>query len=348
MTEDEKRSEVNIVLNPFFDADSGEVPEVSRDIEKIFYEVANDKFPNFKFGRLRANNLANAHYIIDGKIRYERIKLSDNDFTPKFYYHVFAGLTDLRQNKIKMGNADIWIDDQTLDYTPSAIYRDSPMYLRDQSLESSLKIIESPANTSADIQYLKFLKTKALLIDAGTAYENRDYKKSLEFFQRAAQRDDGQVMKTYAGLYMTNYMLKRFPEAEDAFGKLVAISVEKTSSLTVKFLFGVNDVGFLKDKKLRKQYKIWLKKIGEYFKQTSKCLEIIGHCSNTGPVKWNNKLSFNRAKRIQQLINKNFPQIKKHSKAIGKGFYETIIGSGTDDEKDALDRRVEFKVVPCQ
>ena len=31
----------------------------------------------------------------------------------------------------------------------------------------------------------------------------------------------------------------------------------------------------------------------------------------------------------------------------GKGWDETMVGSGTDDLRDALDRRVEFKVVNC-
>ena len=31
----------------------------------------------------------------------------------------------------------------------------------------------------------------------------------------------------------------------------------------------------------------------------------------------------------------------------GKGWDETIVGSGTDDLRDALDRRVEFKVLNC-
>ena len=31
----------------------------------------------------------------------------------------------------------------------------------------------------------------------------------------------------------------------------------------------------------------------------------------------------------------------------GAGSRENIIGSGTDDQRDALDRRVEFRVTPC-
>jgi outer membrane protein OmpA-like peptidoglycan-associated protein len=33
---------------------------------------------------------------------------------------------------------------------------------------------------------------------------------------------------------------------------------------------------------------------------------------------------------------------------IGKGYDENIIGSGTDDEQDAVDRRVEFRPVHCE
>jgi outer membrane protein OmpA-like peptidoglycan-associated protein len=33
--------------------------------------------------------------------------------------------------------------------------------------------------------------------------------------------------------------------------------------------------------------------------------------------------------------------------ATGVGFREPIIGTGSDNASDALDRRVEFKVIPC-
>ena len=33
--------------------------------------------------------------------------------------------------------------------------------------------------------------------------------------------------------------------------------------------------------------------------------------------------------------------------ASGVGSREKLVGTGTDDVRDALDRRVEFKVVPC-
>ena len=33
--------------------------------------------------------------------------------------------------------------------------------------------------------------------------------------------------------------------------------------------------------------------------------------------------------------------------ATGRGFKENLVGTGKDDASDALDRRVEFKVIGC-
>ena len=40
---------------------------------------------------------------------------------------------------------------------------------------------------------------------------------------------------------------------------------------------------------------------------------------------------------------------ENHSRIIatGRGFKENLIGTGKDDSSDALDRRVEFKVIGC-
>jgi hypothetical protein len=42
-------------------------------------------------------------------------------------------------------------------------------------------------------------------------------------------------------------------------------------------------------------------------------------------------------------IESGFHQMKSQ----GKGFRENMTGSGTDDVRDALDRRVEFKIEAC-
>ena len=41
------------------------------------------------------------------------------------------------------------------------------------------------------------------------------------------------------------------------------------------------------------------------------------------------------------------PEIIKKSETIGRGFRENIVGTGTDDITDEIDRRVEFKFSNC-
>ena len=72
-----------------------------------------------------------------------------------------------------------------------------------------------------------------------------------------------------------------------------------------------------------------------------------GHTSRTGPEPLNERLSLMRAQYIKQRLDAGAPGVAKRTSAVGKGSRENISGLGTDDARDALDRRVEFKVMDC-
>ena len=332
---------INIVIDPFFDAHSLGDLQIFKRIEAALQQARIKHFPDMTLGLINSTELGHAKYIIQGQLRFEPI-IYDN-YSEKFY-HILSTVID--KQKI-IAKADVWLSDLNLDYKGSGIHPDAPMFITDANREKTRMIIESPIGAKVDSENIDFLETKAILVSAGNAYETKDYQKALQLFQQAAQRSDGRIMETYAGLYLTYYVLDNRKKAEDAFAQLVDISVKKNRALSVKFLFEVNRAAFLNNANLRKQYKIWLKIIGEYFSKSPDCLLIVGHCSKTGPEKWNDKLSGMRAQRIQQLMRPSFPKIKQRSQPIGKGSNENIVGAGTDDERDALDRRVEFKLTDC-
>jgi len=91
-----------------------------------------------------------------------------------------------------------------------------------------------------------------------------------------------------------------------------------------------------------------LEQIAERTSQHQGCLEIVGHTSRTGPEPINERLSLLRAERIKQKLDRDVPALKTRTIANGVGSKENLIGTGTDDARDALDRRVEFKVVGCR
>jgi outer membrane protein OmpA-like peptidoglycan-associated protein len=55
-----------------------------------------------------------------------------------------------------------------------------------------------------------------------------------------------------------------------------------------------------------------------------------------------------RAGTIKQKLEYDAPELRTRTIASGVGSKENLIGTATDDAKDALDRRVEFKVVNCR
>ena len=67
----------------------------------------------------------------------------------------------------------------------------------------------------------------------------------------------------------------------------------------------------------------------------------------TGTEPINDRLSMLRAQYVQQRLLADAPVLSRRTTAVGKGWRENIIGLGTDDARDALDRRVEFKVIDC-
>jgi outer membrane protein OmpA-like peptidoglycan-associated protein len=92
---------------------------------------------------------------------------------------------------------------------------------------------------------------------------------------------------------------------------------------------------------------MWLKQIAGRVTQSNLCLEIVGHTSPTGPAQVNERLSALRAQTIKQLLERDEPRLSERLIATGVGPKETLIGTGKDDASDALDRRVEFKVLKC-
>ena len=54
-----------------------------------------------------------------------------------------------------------------------------------------------------------------------------------------------------------------------------------------------------------------------------------------------------RAENVKNRLERESPKLKGRVIASGVGSREKLVGTGTDDVRDALDRRVEFKVVPC-
>lgn len=332
-----------VILDPFVDADSGQIVQVSRQIEHIVEDQVGKKFGQFNATRITSQNLSQANYIINGVIQLDEYKRGG--ITTQ-YYRVDSSIIQLKTGLL-VDALRVWIAETNLDYRPVAAYEDSPVYAKDTYVDKLVDLTQSTSETTSEQAYYGFLGTQALLVEAESAYERKEYPTALSLFNLALQREDGKIVRTYAGLYETHLKLGDTTAAESAFGQLLEASVAQANTLQVKFLFQVDSTDFIEDNQLRNQYTVWLGQIGQFFSRHQYCVQVEGHSSHTGTEHYNKLLSLKRAEKIQSLILNDFPNLATKMKAVGKGFSENIVGTGTDDARDAIDRRVEFEVITC-
>lgn len=329
------------MLDPVVDANTAEVNKASVAVETILREEATLISDKYVFMPLTLENYDTARYIVSGAFLYSAYTGAEKS---KMYKLALAVIE--RKTGQVIASSDAWITDKKIDVTPVAAYQDSPMYLKDNRLQGLIETAQMSPGQQANPVYFDSMPTASLLAEADRAFENKKIELALNMYKAVSLRPDGQIMRTYAGLYQTNRKLQKMSAAEIAFGQLVAIGY-KNNNISTKLFFSVKSSDFVSDPELRSQYEVWLRQIAKMFSKSDRCMIIAGHSSRSGSATYNEQLSLQRATAVQKLMQKDFAQIQQRSKPIGLGWKENIIGSGTDDMQDAIDRRVEFKLTDC-
>lgn len=334
--------EIAVAVEPMIDANTAEVTMASRRIDEIILDETRRQFPTIKLQPLDSKSIETARYILTGMIKPE----PGGNAEGAALYYIRSAIIDLKTHRV-VANADVRVIDPKLDATPISAFQDNPMYTKDKRVDSLANIVGTEPGQLADKGYMDGLTTAALMADGDRMYDEKSYEKALSYYREASLRADGQAMRTYAAMYQAYRKLNRMDDAEIAFGRMVALGYS-TNNMNIKLLFGVASTQFIADQDMRSQYAIWLRQIARFFARADSCLNIVGHSSRTGSEAFNESLSLQRAQYVQSLMQKEFPNIMVRSKAIGRGWKENIAGLGSDDIRDAVDRRVEFRAMPCR
>ncbi|HVR61907.1 MAG TPA: OmpA family protein [Polyangia bacterium] len=260
-------------------------------------------------------------------------------------FHLSVAISD-RQSGIVIAQAVTSFREAGMDLSPTKFYGDSPSLVRDRSVDGYVKTAATPRGQQADPLYIDQVPTSALLSDALTAYNAEKWDEALKLYEAAVQRKDGQQLRTFNGIYLANVRLGKVKEAEAAFAKIAALGLA-TNNLAVKLLFRPGGTDFWPDPKVSALYPMWLRQIAHVAQGADRCLDIVGHTSRSGSQQMNDRLSLARATAVRDILERDVPGVARKWHVAGVGYRENLVGSGTDDERDALDRRVEFKVVPC-
>jgi outer membrane protein OmpA-like peptidoglycan-associated protein len=235
----------------------------------------------------------------------------------------------------------------SIDTTPTIFYQDSPVLLSAPASTAPLSDASSGALAKdTPVSLVEALTADALSERAASAYELGHFAQALTLFDQAKKLRGADALRVETGLYLAYSRLGRAAEAKSSFSNIASIGIARRS-LGVKFLFQPGKVEFWADPSVSDPYGMWIEQIAERSKGKALCLNVVGHASHTGTDEFNDRLSLERAEQIGRTLKGLAPELAPRLQETGVGSRENLIGSGTDDARDALDRRVEFRFGAC-
>lgn len=277
-----KADNPEIIMDTMIESETGEVTQTTRLIEQVIASQARS-FPELKVSNMTEKTAKTANYVLNGVIHLEEYGANADKII-----QLSASIVDMNTSRVA-AHSEALIADKTLESEPTSMYRDSPMYIKDKRVQSFIETAQARVGGSVDKEYIGTLVTSALLNEAEAVYNAGDYKRAAELFSKVAAQDDGKIMKTYSGLYESQFRLGYKDLAEESFSSLVDLGI-KNRNLSMKFLFKPGRTIFVEDSDVRAEYPIWLRQLAKHISNTGVCLHIIGHASKAGEEKPGEKI----------------------------------------------------------
>lgn len=335
-----------IMVDAALDTQTGQQTVATRFLDSRLLLRAKAKFPQFEIVPLTASldagkGLTHEKFLLATTLSSLGQQRPEADGR----YRINFSLTDLRSGYI-LAQATVNTTAAGVDTTPTNFYQDSPSISRDRIFEGQVRTAQAKTGSEADAVYVANLTVSALIAEGVRLYDAAKFDEALKIYESAAARPDGKQLRVFNGLYLTHTQLGHADAAEHAFGQIVALGLT-TNSLSFKFLFKPGSTDFLQDPKISGPYAIWLPVLAKEMARSQQCVAILGHSSHTGSETTNERLSLARSASIQRKLEILSPLLVGRLQSIGMGFRENLVGTGTDDLRDALDRRVEFRVKSC-
>jgi outer membrane protein OmpA-like peptidoglycan-associated protein len=333
---------VPLVVDPLIDGVTGAQSSATQLMEKRIVDLVRYSYPRFEVARFSSEALVRLPVVLIGT--FTAINNAGLAGGPRDAYRICLALADLRARKIISKGVARALPDG-VNVTPAVFYGESPVFAKDASTEAYVKSCQGTRpGDPIDQVYADRILVASLINDGIEAYHAKRYKDALDLYQSALRMPGGEQLRVLNGIYLADNALHRRNEANEAFARLVDYGL-KGEKLAVKFLFRTGSMQFVKDPRISAPYEGWLEKIAERTLAKKACLEIVGHTSATGLPAMNDRLSMLRAEYVKDELESDAPDLRERLVAAGRGSREMIVGTGKDDTSDAVDRRVEFKVM---
>ena len=333
----------SVVIDPLVDGLSGAETAATRAIKSRIAELIRASYPQFDLKDFSAAS-ATSRYLLIGT--FTGVNKQRESAGAREAFRICLRLLELQSGKI-VSAAKEFSQAAGVDITPTAFFRDSPAWIPDPSTQAYIRSCHaSKPGDPIDPLYADRIKPAALLAQAIEAYDKGEYRQSQDLFRRASATREGEQLRTYNGLYLTSWKLGERDQATQAFARIVEYGLGR-KRLGVNFPFSPASSEMATDADDEDQAGIWLSQIARKAASRKDCLEIVGHSHRDGPEVLNERLSLRRAEHVMRRLEAEAPELRGRMIATGKGSAESLVGSGTADARDALDRRVELEAIDC-
>ena len=340
----EAQPRYTVVIDPLSDGFSHAQSAATRSMGVRLAALMREQYPQYDVQPFSAANVARNPLVLIGT--FTPVNAQRQTSGTREAYRICFALADLKSAKL-VSKGLAFSKPDGVDATPTASYRDAPAWTEDPATLGYIRTCQgTKAGDPINPLYTERITAAALVAEAIEAYDAGRYQQSLDLYTNAQRSSAGDQFRVYNGVYLANWKLGRRDKAEAAFAKIVDYGLAR-QRLAVKFLFRPGSTAFGNDAKLTGPYPVWLKAIASRASSGSSCLEVSGHTSATGPEPLDERLSLLRAEYVKSQLEANVPALAKRTIAAGMGSRQNMVGSGRDDASDALDRRVEFKVMGC-
>jgi outer membrane protein OmpA-like peptidoglycan-associated protein len=334
----------DLVIDPLIDASTGQQTAATVQMGQQLGALIKTRVPLWSVRPLTRNSLSNRPLLLIGTLTAINTKNARDENADAF--RACLVLVDLRTGKLVAKRVDR-ATLATVAAEPTPFFRDSPTWALDQTAQAYVKSCQgsSPGDT-VDPAYLLRLPAAAVINEAQVAFaENKPAEayRLLHEVQPIADPDDLRILN---GLYLASWRTGKKKEATELFGRIVGVGLD-TRTLPIKIFFNPGQTTLIASPDLQAQYAVWLREVAIQMGLRETCVKVVGHTSRTGDAAANVALSQRRASIVKQTLERQNKALGARIASEGVGSNEIIVGLGTDDMRDALDRRVEFRTVDC-
>ena len=338
-------SKWDVLIDPLIDGVTGAQTQATRAMGTRIVKIIKESYPRYVVQPFNVSNVQRGPLLLVGT--FTGVNAERKTEGKREAYRICLALADLKTGKL-VSKGLAFATPDGVDNSPLPLFRDAPAWVEDASTLGYIRTCQGTrAGDAIHPAYIDRVMTSAMLAEAGEAYAAGRYPQALKLYEAARAAPGGNQARTYTGLYLSNWRLGKREAAAQAFGQIVDQGLEN-KRLGVKFLFRPGTAALWSDPKAGPSpYTVWLSEIASHAAKRQTCMEVVGHTSASGPEPINQRLSLLRAEAVRGQVTTNAPQLSPRLIANGVGSAQTMIGTGRDDLSDALDRRVEFKVVGC-